>query len=293
MKKKMLAAIVALTAMIFVGCAGNNNSNTTGNGTETTTEANATYKGFAVGKGFEAHKDVVCATAEVDAEGKLINLDINEYLGIRSIGRIINNITKANDEELAKVNAIADEDKVLSEDGKYADYKYVMIDGRYFECQDAGENLYVEIGEGASITNLLDYMWENPEWWYNAMQNSSNGAILKVAADGEEVVAEINGVKLAKMSDLLTYYGGLTKREGYTKNFAAAGTTTAWAESVDVLTDYIMNDGGVSDKLYEAANSEKTDEFLDTVSGATFGYPAMYVNAAKEAIENAKSSISK
>lgn len=128
--------------------------------------------------GFESHGDVAFATAEVDSNGDLVALDINEYYGIRSIGRIVNNLSKANEEELAKVDAIAEENKVYSEDGKYANYKYVMIDNRYFECVDPGKSLYKEIGEGASIEDLQAYLLENTDWWCEAMASAAEQIFL-------------------------------------------------------------------------------------------------------------------
>lgn len=299
--KAVQAAALLLALMMISGCSssGAPSKETTAAPTaEQTTEAapaettdNKTYTGFASAPGFAAHGDVTFANVEVDAEGNLLKLDIDAYYGIRSIGRIINNIEKANDEELAKVDAVADCDKVYSEDGKYAAYKYVMIDNRYFECVDAGANLYKEIGEGASIEDLQAYLLENTDWWCEAMANASQtGATLKVAADGEEVVAEIDGVKLAKMDELHSFYGGLNKRSGYTKNFnKASGKTSDWADSMDVLTQYIM-ENGFTDELINAVNADTTAEYLDVVSGATFGYPSLYVNVAQAAIENALAS---
>jgi hypothetical protein len=250
-----------------------------------------TYKGFASAPGFAAHGDVAFANAEVDAEGNLVALEINEYYGIRSVGRIVNNLEKAKDAELQKVNEIDDQDKVYSEDGKYVSYKYLMIDGRYFECEDSGANLYKEIGEGASIDDLQTYLQENTDWWCEAMASAAEtGATLKVAAEGEEVLAEIDGVKLAKMDELHSFYGGLTKREGYTVNFNKnSGKTTDWADSADVLTQYIL-DNGFTDELIADVNADTTDKYLDLVSGATFGYPSLYVNVAQAAVENALAS---
>ena len=246
--------------------------------------------GFASAPGFSAHGDVAFASATLDAEDKLVALDINEYYGIRSVGRIINNITKASDEELAKLDAIPEADKVLSEDGKYAAWKYLKIDNRLFECRDAGKNLYVEIGENAEITDLQAYLLENTDWWCNAMATAAEtGAVLKTAAEGDTVACEVNGVKLAVYGPLTSFYGALTKMEGYSKNFSPAGTTTAWAESVQLLDSYILAQGGVSEEMLASAQAEDKKAFLDAVSGATFGSPEIYVNVAKLAIENAKS----
>lgn len=120
--KKVLSVILC-AAMVLAACAA------------------LAEEGFASTPGFAAHGDVAFASATVDADGKLVALDINEYYGIRSVGRIINNVTKASEEELAKLDAIPEADKVLSEDGKYAAWKYLKIDNRLFECRDAGKNL--------------------------------------------------------------------------------------------------------------------------------------------------------
>ena len=88
---------------------------------------------------------------------------------------------------------------------------------------------------------------------------------------------------------LTSFYGALTKMEGYSKNFSPAGTTTAWAESIQLLDSYILAQGGVSEELLASAQAEDKKAFLDAVSGATFGSPEIYVNVARLAIENAKS----
>ena len=269
--KKVLSVILC-AAMVLAACAA------------------LAEEGFASTPGFAAHGDVAFASATVDADGKLVALDINEYYGIRSVGRIINNITKASEEELAKLDAIPEADKVLSEDGKYAAWKYLKIDNRLFECRDAGKNLYVEIGENAEITYLQAYLLENTDWWCNAMATAAEtGAVLKTAAEGDSVACEVNGVKLAVYGPLTSFYGVLTKMEGYSKNFSPAGTTTAWAESIQLLDSYILAQGGVSEKMLASAQAEDKKAFLDAVSGATFGSPEIYVNVASLAIENAKS----
>lgn len=197
--------------------------------------------GFYSAPGFSSHGDVVFANATVDASGKLVALSINEYYGIRSVGRIVNNVTKSSEAELAFLATLPEQDVVYSEDGKYVAWKYLMVDGRVFECKDAGKNLYAEMGDNAQIPDLQAYLLENTDWWCNAMATAADtGLTLKVAAEGEEVVAEVGGVKLAAYGPLTSFYGALTKMEGYTKNFAPAGTTTAWAESTVILQDYIL-----------------------------------------------------
>lgn len=295
---KAAAALLAVAMMVGCGSSASTSQSEVASSEAASSEAASsvaetaqTYQGFASAPGFAAHGDVAFATAEVDAEGNLVALNINEYYGIRSVGRIVNNLEKANDAELQKVNEIDDQDKVYSEDGKYVSYKYLMIDGRYFECEDSGKNLYKEIGAGASIDDLQTYLQENTDWWCDAMANAAQtGATLKVAAEGETVLAEIDGVKLAKMDELHSFYGGLTKRDGYTVNFNKnSGKTTDWADSADILTQYIL-DNGFTDELVADANAETTDKFLDLVSGATFGYPSLYVNVAQDAVNNALAS---
>jgi hypothetical protein len=68
-----------------------------------------------------------------------------------------------------------------------------------------------------------------------------------------------------------------------------SGKTTDWADSADILTQYIL-DNGFTDELVADANAETTDKFLDLVSGATFGYPSLYVNVAQDAVNNALAS---
>ena len=84
---KKILSVILCAAMVLAACAA------------------LAEEGFASTPGFAAHGDVAFASATVDADGKLVALDINEHYGIRSVGRIINNITKASEEELAKLES--------------------------------------------------------------------------------------------------------------------------------------------------------------------------------------------
>jgi hypothetical protein len=107
-----------------------------------------TYKGFASAPGFAAHGDVAFANAEVDAEGNLVALEINEYYGIRSVGRIVNNLEKAKDDELQKVNAI---DELIADVNADTTDKYLdLVSGATFGYP----SLYVNVAQ-AAVENAL------------------------------------------------------------------------------------------------------------------------------------------
>lgn len=294
MKNVKTAAAALLAAALLAGCGAKNPAASSAPAQDASSasaqdaSSAVVLTGFASAPGFPSHGDIVYASVTVDGNGKPLTIDLDEYYGIRSIGRVINNLEKATDADNEKLASIPEEDLVYGESGKYVGYKYLMIDNRIFECVDPDNNLYKEIGDGASIEDLQAYANENTDWWCDAMEHAAEtGAVLKVAGEGDDVVAEADGVKLAKMSDLSSFYGCLKKSEGYTANFSAAGTTDAWKNSRDTLVDYMLTNG-VTDELVEAANSEDTKAYLDLVSGATFGYPSIYVNIVEQAIANAK-----
>lgn len=295
MKITFSKAVASLAAVAILAGCGSNAAAATPAGTAASPAASEAAQGlrtgFATGNGFSAHGDVAFAEAEVDQDNNLVSLNMDEYFGIRSVGRILNNLEKASDEEKAMVAALPQEDVVYSDDGKYVAWKYLEIDGRFFECLDAGKNTWKEIGDGASIDDLSAYIPENTDWWVAAMQSApENGATLRVAQDGDEVFAEIDGVKLAKQDELKSFYGTLLKSEGYTKNFnPASGQTDDWANSMKALCQYIVDNNGISADLEKAANADDKSGFVDMVSGATFGEPQDYIAVAKAAIADAES----